>query len=206
VTEPTGAPAVPAAPPAGTFTQEQLNAIAAREKDSGKSSGRRERDTELASLLGVTPEDLPKHLEQMKKDADSRKSAADLATEQATQAKATADKATADAAAERHLAAVERALIRAGIPTDGDDADDILADAAALVRVDQGADPAAIKEAVEKVKGRHPAMFGRQDTRPPTHLPVDQRPPSGRPAPASGGRDPQVERQLRQRGLLKEVS
>lgn len=197
-TPPTPTPPAPAPAPAATFTQEQLNAIAAREKDSGKKSGRTERDAELASLLGVTVDDLPGHLESLKTEADSRKSEAQRATEAATTAKAAADKAIADAALERHAMRVERALLRAGVPADDGD---LLSDAVTLVRVDPAADDAALTAAIDAVKGRHPTMFGAAKPAPRFGSPPDVRPPSGRPGPPTDGRDPQVERQLARRGI-----
>lgn len=193
------APAAPAAPAPRTFTQDELNAIAAREKDSGKGAGRKERDTELATQLGVPVEQLDAKLTEMREAADATKSDAVKAREAADREKAAAEAEKSSAASERHALRVERALLRAGVPAD--DAD-LLSDVVTLVRVDAAADDKALADAIEAVKGRHPAVFAAAPkAKPQFGTPPDVRPPSGRSGPPADGRDPQVERQLARRGI-----
>lgn len=188
-------------PPAGrTYTDEDVNRIAAKERRDAEKRARDARDAELAEQWGVPIDQVQSTIDAAKAAADKDKTDAQREKEAAATARANADKALADAVSERHSLRVERSLLRAGVPAD--DAD-LLADAVTLVRVDPAADDKAIADAIEVVKGRHPGMFSGKPaaTPPPGHTPPDVRPPSGRQTPPAGQRDPQLVQQLARRGI-----
>jgi acyl carrier protein len=154
-------PAPPAAPPAGepaqptptqTFTQEQVSAIAAREKAEGRTAA----EKALLEKLGVDSMDAVEALVKAQREADDKqKSEAQRAQEAAEQAKKDAEKARSQAVNESHAAKVERALLVGGAKLDR------LSQAAKLVDVEVGADEATVKAAIEKLKTDLPEFFGQ---------------------------------------------
>lgn len=162
----------PGAPPAGTpavktFTQEELNAIAAREKDQGRVAALREASEKLG---GLSIDDAAKLVEAARAADEANKTEAQRALDAANAEKAEAAKIKADAAADRHAARLERLLGKAG-------AVDVEIAARAL-DVALGADEAAVTAAIDALKAKVPGLFGTA-TPPPDTDPGKQPPPGG---------------------------
>lgn len=166
-------------PPGGkTFTQDEVNQIAASEKDQGRRAGRSEALKALADKYGLTDaEALDKYIEQAQ--------AADRAqmTEQERKAQELADReaklAQKEAAAAAAQRTAERRSVLVGLGATGANLDD----AALLLQVGVDADTAAVQEAASKLKERRPELFGV--TPPPGGTP-----PAPGGAPAGGGAPP----------------
>lgn len=180
----------PAAPPAGdpppadppkpgppaqrTFTQAEVEALAAKEKAQGKRSAAKE----FAEKHGFTSiEDAEKFI------AAARKAEEDNLSEQQKREKALAEREAAADAREQAALARERAANRraalVGLGATGDD----LEDAAALLRVADDADDATIADAAVKLKERRPELFGVTSAPDPSANPL---PPAPGSAPAGG--------------------
>lgn len=158
-------PALPAAP--RTFTQDDMTALAAKEKGQGRDQAMREASDALG---GMSIADAGVLIAAAKAADDANKTEAqrELATATADRAAATADRAAA--ATDRHQARLERILTTAG-------AVDVTI-AARAVDVAQGADEATILAAVTAFKTTIPAFFTGPAAAPNTD--------AGKP-PASGG-------------------
>lgn len=144
----------PAAGQPRTFDQAELNRVAAREKSQGERAGQRALLQTLGFDETTKPEDAKKVLDDWRAAQDAQKDQATRDREAAAAEKTAATEERRQVAAERHALAVERALVAAGLP--GDDVEDI----GLLVKTDIGADAATIKQAVEDLKTRRPALFG----------------------------------------------
>lgn len=153
-------------PPAGagrTFTQDDVQAVATREKDQGRRQGRDEALRTLATELGfTTPEEIRTFVEAKRQaDAAAMSDAERKATEAQT-AKAAADQAKAEAAAATRDAKRTTLLVRAGAlddedPTKGGNLTDALALLSARVAPD--ADDATVQAEVAALKVRRPELF-----------------------------------------------
>ncbi len=163
-TPPAGAPA---APPAATFTQEQVTAIGAREKSEGRNAALRE----VSDQLGMSVEDAKTFLAAAKAADDANKTEAQRALDAATTARAEAETARSEAAADRHAARVERLLTTSGAAN--------VAVAARALDVTVGADEAAVSAAIEQLKTDAPGLFGAAPSAPHTD---PSRPPATPPA------------------------
>lgn len=147
-------------PPDRTYDEAHVQRVAAQQK----AEGERAATAKIAEQLGMTPEEAKTKLDAA---TAAERAAMDEATRkqaEAADAKAVADKATADAARETTTAKVTQALLVAGVDLGGQAAKDEeraekLAMAARLVTVDPGADDAAIKAAVDRVKATVPQLF-----------------------------------------------
>ena len=157
-------PAVPPiiAPPAETprvFTQDDVTAIATREK----AQGHRAAMQEVSEKLGMTIEEATKLVADHKAAEDAQKSEAQKDREAAATERAEAATLKSEAARELHVARVTSALIAAGV-----DAKTI---PVINLAVPVGADAAAITVAIDALKVTAPGLFGvapaRQDTTPP---------------------------------------
>jgi hypothetical protein len=182
VTPPVPNPAVPnpadpprPGPPAAVpeFTQVDLDRVAAREKAQGKRSGLKE----FAERLGFgTSEDAEAFIARARKVEEDKLSEQEkrenelAAREQALTAKEAA-------ATVRERVANHRAIL-VGLGAIGVDLDD----AAALLRVDDTADEAAVTAAAEALKTRRPELFGVT----PTPAPGTGTPPAPSGSPAGG--------------------
>lgn len=191
------APAAPPAPPAPastdpeeekvTFTQRRLNVIMKDEKEEGRRAAYRA----IAEAAGIDPDtfdpskfgDVFKQAEQARQQqlSEEQRRAEELEKrEQALQAREEAAVQREREAAQRDRdSRIRQALVKLGAT--GDD----LEDAAALLRVADDADDAAITQAAEELKGRRAEMFGgtpAQQTLPPA--------PSGAPAGGNAPRQP----------------
>lgn len=147
----------PAADAGKTFTQADLDRIVQREKASaGRSAA-----TALAEQLGMPLEDAKKALADFAAAQDAAKTQQQRDAEALTAALAEADRAKAEAAGARHVVAIERELVRAGLalPDDAAERDEALTQAAALVAAQPGDDGTAIAAAVKATKRRWPGLF-----------------------------------------------
>ncbi|MEE1812721.1 hypothetical protein [Streptomyces sp. BE133] len=165
-------PPKPSPPAQRTFTQAEVEALAAKEKAQGKRSAAKE----FAEKHGFTSiEDAETFI------AAARKAQEDSLTEQQKREKDLADREARAEAREQAAAARERAaqlrVILAGLGSTGDD----LEDATALLRVADDADETQIKDAADKLKARRPELFGA--TPPPAAAAL---PPAPAGAPAGG--------------------
>ena len=184
-----GAPQVdppkPAPPAQRTFTQVEVEALAAKEKAQGQRAGARTALEEFAAEHGFTNVDDAKTF-----IAAARKAQDDALTEQQKREKEIAEReARADArekaAAAREQAAARRSIL-AGLGATGDDLDD----AAALLRVTDDATDQAIVEAAEQLKTRRPELFGtRTPASPPVLPPAPGGAPAGGPPKAPASKD-----------------
>lgn len=175
---PAGDPAVvdppkPAPPAQRTFTQAEVEALAAKEKAQGKRSAAKE----FAEKHGFgTIEDAEQFI------AAARQAQEDSLSEQQKREKALADREAAADAREKAATARERAANRravlVGLGATGED----LEDAAALLRVADDADDTAISEAASQLKERRPELFGIK----PADPAATQLPPAPGGAPAGG--------------------
>jgi hypothetical protein len=174
-TEPPAAdPPKPGPPASRTFTQAEVDALAAREKSQGKRAAARE----FAEKYGFSSiEDAEAFIVAARKAEEAQLS------EQQKREKALADREAAADAREKAAIARERNANRratlVGLGATGDD----LEDAAALLRVPDDADDAAVTEAATKLRERRPELFGVAPTNVP---PATQLPPAPGGAPAGG--------------------
>lgn len=171
---PTADPPRPTPPAQRTFTQAEVEALAAKEKAQGKRSAAKE----FAEKHGFNSiEDAEQFIET------ARKAQEDALSEHEKREKAVADREAAAAAREQAASARERDANRraalVGLGAIGDD----LEDAAALLRVPDDADDAAIADAASKLKQRRPELFGVTPDPDPN---ANQLPPAPGGAPAGG--------------------
>jgi hypothetical protein len=173
-------PSPPPVPvPTPQYTQEDLERIAAKEKDQGKRAGARQALEDLATELGFTnPDDVKTFVaaaRQAQQDALSEEEKRRQELERREQELA----AKEAAATARERAAIRKAAVM-GLGATGDD----LADALALLDRDLAdspdADEATVTAAAEALKARRPALFGA------TPAPQTALPPAPGGAPASG--------------------
>ncbi|MFG3244215.1 hypothetical protein [Streptomyces sp. NPDC048157] len=164
-------PPKPSPPAQRTFTQAEVEALAAKEKAQGKRSAAKE----FAEKHGFSSiEDAETFI------AAARKAQDDALSEQEKRERELADReAKAEArekAAEARERAANRRAVLVGLGATGDDLDD----ATALLRVPDDADEATLQEAAVALKTRRPELFG---TTPP---PAGALPPAPAGAPAGG--------------------
>lgn len=155
---------VPTAPVVRTFSQAEVEAMMAKEKDRAQRSGRDAFIQSLGVANAAEAEALLKEA-QAKKLAEMSEAEKARALAEAERTAATAERTTA--AQELLATRTERALIRAGIPLEVDSADGKskvenpqLQYAARLVDVKPGDDAETIAAAVAKIKADLPMLFG----------------------------------------------
>lgn len=133
-----------------TYTQDEMNRIAAKEKKEGRKAA----EKSLLESLGVQDADEAKAvLEQFRTQQEEAKSEIQREKEAAQRATQLAETTTREAAHERHTNRVERFLIRANVPVERVDR------VARLVDVEVGADDDAIDAAIESVQKDFPELF-----------------------------------------------
>lgn len=176
-------PPKPAPPAQRTFTQAEVEALAAKEKAQGKRSAAKE----FAEKHGFTTiEDAEQFI------AAARQSQEAALSEREKREKALADREAQADAKEQAAAAKEREanrrIVLAGLGATGDDLDD----ATALLRAPEDADADVLKSAAEALKTRRPELFGVVSQADPTRLPpAPHGAPAGTPpARQSGGSKP----------------
>jgi hypothetical protein len=149
------------------FTQDEVNALAAREKDQGRVAGLREASEKLG---GRTIDDAAVLIAAAVAADEANKTEAQRELAAAATAKSAAEQDRAEAAKDRHTARLERILGKAG-------ASDVEIVARAL-DVAVGADDATVTAAVEALKAKVPGMFVAV-VPPPNTDPGKQPPPAG---------------------------
>ncbi|HEX5566613.1 MAG TPA: hypothetical protein VFY14_06735 [Streptomyces sp.] len=191
------APAAPKpSPPPGvlTMTQDELTALAAREKAQGKRSALKE----FAEEHGFTTVDDAKAF-----IAAARKAQDDALSEQEKREKALAEREAAAEAREKAAIARERAANRravlVGLGATGDD----LEDAVALLRVADDADDTAVREAAEALKERRPELFGTART---PERPTPPPAPGGAPAGGPPARPPATKDDITERARQRAIA
>lgn len=152
-------PPAPPVPTTGTFTQDDLTRLAAREKAQGERAGEKAGGRKLAEQLGLDPDTFDaaavrKILEgqrtaELEKLSEADKAKADA---QADRAAAAADRAAA--LAERLAGRKERVLRAAGVP-DGKG----LAVAVSALEITLDDDDATVTAAVAALQGDIPGLF-----------------------------------------------
>lgn len=151
----------PPPPPPSTFTQDDLNRVATAQK----SEGERAAEKRILADLGVDKLDDAKAVLARAKEAETAAmTEAERAKAEALEAKRAADADRASAASDRRDAAVERALLGAGLALpEGDDKDDqrasVLSRSVRLVDIDGDPTPEKVKAAVAELKATMPALF-----------------------------------------------
>jgi len=182
--------------PGGTYTQDDLNRVAAREKDQGHRAGAREALEKFAKDNGfASAEDAKAFIDTARKAREDQLSEQEkreqqiAAREQQVAAKEAAAAKLATDAARRMV------LIRLGAtaPAKDDDVDN-LADAEALLRaaLADDADQAAVETAANALKARRPELFGTAAAPAAPQAPVapGTLPAPGMPRPGTGGAKP----------------
>lgn len=192
----------PPAPATVSMTQDELTALAAKEKDQGKRAGARQALEDFAKEHGFGNVDDAKAF-----IAAARKSQEDALSEEEKRRqeleKREQDLVQREAAAAARERAAARRSVLVGLGATGDD----LEDAAALLRVDDDADDDTITQAAQQLKERRPELFGA--TPAPSTLPpapggapaTGQRPGASSHKPGDAGRE-----MLRRRGKLRDTA
>ncbi|MGW7636097.1 capsid assembly scaffolding protein Gp46 family protein [Streptomyces decoyicus] len=202
VTPPAAEPPKPTPPAGKVFTQDDVNALAAKEKSQGERAGARKALEDFAAANGFSSAD------DAKAFIEAARQAKEAALSEEEKRKAALDKreqelAAKEAAAVARERTATRRSVLVGLGATGDDLDD----ATALLRVDADADDEALQEAAEALKARRPELFGatRQAPDPsaapaaPTGLPAGGMPRPGSSQPKPGERGLEM---LRRRGKL----
>ncbi|THA29191.1 hypothetical protein E6R18_25095 [Streptomyces sp. A1277] len=167
-------PGPPATP--RTFTQDELIALAAKEKAQGERAGARAALEKVAADLGFSNlDDAKTFIEEGRKAKEAQLSEQQKRERELADREARAE-AREKAAEARERTANRRALL-AGLGATGDDLDD----AAALLRVADDADDEDVQAAADALKQRRPELFGT--TRQPNPAAV---PPAPTGLPAAG--------------------
>ena len=189
-TDPAGSETPKPAPPK-TFTQEQVAALAAKEKSQGERAGARKALEELATANGFSNvDDVQAFIEEARKAREAQMSEQEREKQRLAEERQQFDRERQQLAQERRTMARERALSRLGA-TGAD-----LEDATALLRVPDDADDDTVNEAAEALKTRRPELFGATSTQPaqvaappaPTGLPAAGMPRPGASQPKPGER------------------
>lgn len=173
-------------PPGGTttetppksFTQAEVTAIAAREKDEGRRSA----EASLAKELGVTVAEAKEILKQHKSAEDAKKTEADKAREAAEAEKTAAAKEKSEAAKEIFETRLERAFLKEGLALD----DAKVARVRRMASVEAGASYEDILKDVQSIKSEFPELFGTEGAGTPKAPSGD---PKGSPPKPKPGED-----------------
>ncbi|MFG2359389.1 hypothetical protein [Streptomyces sp. NPDC048521] len=175
-------PPKPGPPPSPTpvpqYTQEDLERIAAKEKDQGKRAGARQALEDFATEHGFNSVDDAKAFIAAARQAEEAKKTEEQRLRDELE-RIKAEAAAREAAAVARERAATRRAVLVGLGATGDD----LEDASALLRVADDADEQAITEAATALKERRPELFGAKPAPQPNPLPPA---PGGAPAGGSG--------------------
>lgn len=145
-----------------TFTQADMNATAARVEAATKAKA----EQDIATALGVTVDEAKTIIAERRASDDAKKTQAERDAAAAETAKNDAERIKTEAARDRHDARVERILGQAGLDTGNET---LRLAGLAAVKLDVGADEAAVKAAVEQVKKDAPQLFGAASNGGGTH-------------------------------------
>lgn len=184
VTPPAAEPPKPGPPATKTFTQDEVAALAAKEKSQGERAGARKALEDFAAANGFTSAD------DAKAFIEAARQAKEAALSEEEKRKAALDRreqelAAKEAAAVARERIANRRSVLVGLGATGED----LEDATALLRVEDDADDTTVSEAAAKLKERRPELFGAART-PAAAAPASMPPaPGGSPA---GGPPPRT--------------
>jgi hypothetical protein len=170
---PSAPPPPPSPPEPRTFTQDDLNAIIAREKEQE----RRQVVREVSDRLGCTVEEAEQHLKDARNAELERMSEADRKVAEAElREKAAADREAAAVVRERRLR-IREALVQADVRPERADM------ACSGVTVSDDADDEAVRAAVAEYKQQVPEFFKAAGTPPktPPSTPASAPAPTGKP-------------------------
>lgn len=179
--DPTTAPPPPAPAPAPprTFSQDEVNSIATREK----AQGERAANAAVAEALGMTVEDAAKVIADKKARDDAEKSELDKANEQVNTLTDQVAKASGETLSAQTARLVDHAIIRAGVS----DLDQVSA-IGGLVKVEADeVNVDTVVAAVEQVRETFPQLFDDTGTGAPKPAPkpgVNSNPTGNPPRPA----------------------
>lgn len=164
--------------PGKTFSQAEVTALAAREKQQGRSAAL----NEITEQLGCTPEEAKAILDAHREAEDAAKTQAQRDAEAAAAAKAQAEADRAQAAADRRQARLERA-----VPTgvEGTAAQVVVGQLDARIGAAEITDE-LIATHLEAVKSELPGLFTTSDPAPPTGKPPS--PGGANPPPRPGSK------------------
>lgn len=183
---PAPASTAPAAPPAGYLSQDEVNRIAAREKDEGKRAAERA----MAESLGVTVEEAKQIIADARARDDAEKTEAQKAQARAEAAEKKATALVEEATRKGHEAAVRLALLEGGVLRERLDS------AARLVDAEPGASEQDFAKAITAARTAAPEFFvaqseGNEPPKPgdppkPATPPTPSDPPGTPPKPSTG--------------------
>jgi multidrug efflux pump subunit AcrA (membrane-fusion protein) len=171
--------------PAGkTFTQAELNKIAAKQKAEGKAAA----EKAIADLLGCTPAEAAEIVKKQREAEDATKSEAEKERQTAAKERAAAEAAKREAAVEVLEARIERALAAEGFAGD----DKKLARVRKMITVETGATYEDVLADVQDAKKEFPEIFAGKtpesdDGKKTGKLPSSD--PAGRPPKPKSGED-----------------
>lgn len=170
----------PAAPAGGkTFTQDDLNRIATKEKAEGKAAA----EKAIAEALGVSVEEAKAIVAKSREAEEKTKSEAQKDREAAAKERGEAEQAKKDAAKELHEARVRTAFAAAGFTGD----EDALKRVLPMVSVAEGASAEDIATDVKELKKTlNPELFGAKKAGAGGGRLPGGDPKGGTPAPAGG--------------------
>ncbi|MFB9558571.1 hypothetical protein ACFFTP_30870, partial [Streptomyces roseoviridis] len=205
-----GAPKpTPPAPVTVSMSQDELAALAAREKDQGKRAGARQALADFAAEHGFTSvDDAKAFIEAARQKQQEALTEQERAQQQLAADRAQVEKDRAALAAAQRTMAREQALIRLGAVDTVDEQGQVTApnlqDAVALLerelRDTPEADATEVAAAAARVKQRHPALFGATQTPPAPPLPPA---PGGAPAGGPPPRVPATKDDVKARALAR---
>lgn len=174
-------PPKPAPPAQRTFTQAEVEALAAKEKAQGKRSAAKE----FAERHGFsTIEDAEAFIAAARESQDAALSEQQKRERELTEREAKAE--AREKAAEARERTANRRAVLVSLGATGDDLDD----ATALLRVPDDADDTDVQEAADALKKRRPELFGTSHQADPAAVPPA---PTGLPAagvPRPGANQP----------------
>lgn len=152
-----GPPPTPA--PAPQYTQDDLERIAAKEKDQGKRAGARQALEDLAKELGFTkPDDVKAFVAAARQAEDAKKSEEQKRQEELDRREQ--ELAAREAEAATRVRTAVRTSVLAQLGATGTDLEDALALLERDLRDTPDADEAAVRTAAEALKERRAALFG----------------------------------------------
>lgn len=149
-----------------------MNRIMASEKEKGQ----RQAAQGIQDLLGCTPEEAKKLIDAQREADKAAMTEAERIKAEAEDEKKSAAGERAEGKREKRDARIVMQLAAAGVTPEVDDKGNLAGRASRIVKLldlPDDADAAAIKSAIDKLKGEEPSMFGA--------LPDPSKPPSGDP-------------------------
>ncbi|GHJ34339.1 hypothetical protein ACFV4E_22360 [Streptomyces hygroscopicus] len=177
-------PPKPGPPPSRVFTQDEVTALAAKEKAQGERAGARAALEKWAADNGFSNvDDAAAFIEEARKAREAQLSEQEKQAQKLEADRKAVEAEKANLAAERRTIRLEQTLTRLGaVDSTNDQGEEVpnLQDAMAMLerelRASGDDSPEAVATAAEKIKKRRPELFGV--TPPPT---------PGTPPPAPGG-------------------